>query len=325
MTPEEKAAMQDRANGKGIYDFLSDVGDGVKSLGGLFTGEPAQQFALGLANKVVDVPVQTEKDFDPSIVEVLKQTAINSGSTKIQDNGIVEGGFGYKDYPDFSDGETLYNLIFNKNSTNPLGRVNDPIAQAGLSIGGGSLKVEGNKVYVLDKYNFGKSSVIRDDSYGTLRKGAGTIIPQTKDESSGHSIKIYIGTKDEILGQEVKKGDSLSKIAKKMKVPVDVLAEYNGITDPSKIQVGQAIRKPSIVPKKEEEEEKDSLQVAIAEFLNTSGIPSLEDLEQKTYIIQKGDTLSEIAQRNNTTVAELVDKNNITNPDMIYAGDTLVV
>lgn len=321
MTPEEKAEIQDRANGKGIYDFLSDVGDGVKSIGGLFTGEPAQQLGLAVVNKVVDVPVQTEKDFDPSVVEVLKQAAINSKNTEVQDNGIVKGGFGYKDYPNYNDGETVRNLVFN-NKANFLGRFNDPITQAAASIGGGSLKVEGNKVYAIDKYNFGNASVIRDDLYGTIRKIAGEMIPQEENESSGHSIKIYLGTKDEILGEEVKKGDSLSKIAKKMKVPVSVLAEYNGVTDPSKIQIGQTIRKPSIVSDKEEE---DSLQVAIAESLNTSGIPNLEDLEQKTYNIQKGDTLSKIAQRNNITVAELVDKNNITNPDMVYAGDTLVV
>jgi LysM repeat protein len=321
MTPEEKA-MQDRANGKGIYDFLSGVGDSVKNIGGLFTGEPAQQLGLALVNKVVDVPVQTENDFDSGVVEVLKQAAINSKNTKVQDNGIVEGGFGYKDYPNYNDGETVRNLVFNKNDTNILGRLNDPITQAALSIGGGSLKVEGNKVYVIDKYNFGNSSVIRDDSYGTLRKVAGNIVPQKENESSGHSIKIYIGTKDEILGEKVKKGDSLFKIAKKMKVPVDVLAEFNGVTDPSKIQIGQTIRKPSIVSEKEKE---DSLQVAIAESLNESSIPNLEDLEQKTYNIQKGDTLSKIAQKNNITVAELVDKNNITNPDMVYAGNTLVV
>ena len=321
MTTKEKE-VQDRANGKGVFDFFSGVGDSVKNIGGLFTGEPAQQLGLALVNKVVDVPVQTENDFDSSVVEILKQAAINSKNTNVQDNGIVEGGFGYKDYPNYNDGETVRNLVFNKNGTDILGRLNDPITQAALSIGGGSLKVEGNKVYVTDKFNFGNSSVIRDDFYGTVRKVAGDIVPQEENESSGHSIKIYIGTKDEILGEKVKKGDSLSKIAKKMKVPVDVLAEFNGVTDPSKIQIGQTIRKPSIVPEKEEE---DSLQVAIAESLNESSIPTLEDLEQKTYNIKKGDTLSKIAQRNNITVAELVDKNNITNPDMVYVGETLVV
>lgn len=40
--------------------------------------------------------------------------------------------------------------------------------------------------------------------------------------------------------------------------------------------------------------------------------------------ISAGDTLSQIAQRHNTTVDALVSQNaQITNPDLIYAGDTL--
>ncbi len=43
------------------------------------------------------------------------------------------------------------------------------------------------------------------------------------------------------------------------------------------------------------------------------------------YTIQRGDTLSEIAQRYNTTVNELVRLNNIQNPNMIYANETLLI
>lgn len=43
------------------------------------------------------------------------------------------------------------------------------------------------------------------------------------------------------------------------------------------------------------------------------------------YTIKTGDTLSGIAAANGTTVKELVSANNITNPNMIYAGDTLVI
>lgn len=44
-----------------------------------------------------------------------------------------------------------------------------------------------------------------------------------------------------------------------------------------------------------------------------------------TIIIQRGDTLSEIALKYNTTVARLVELNKIANPDLIYAGEILVV
>lgn len=43
------------------------------------------------------------------------------------------------------------------------------------------------------------------------------------------------------------------------------------------------------------------------------------------YLIQKGDTLSKIAKRNNTTVSELAKLNNIKNVNFIRAGDTLTL
>ena len=43
------------------------------------------------------------------------------------------------------------------------------------------------------------------------------------------------------------------------------------------------------------------------------------------YIIQKGDTLSGIAAANNTTVDELARINNIADPNMIYAGNELIL
>ena len=44
-----------------------------------------------------------------------------------------------------------------------------------------------------------------------------------------------------------------------------------------------------------------------------------------TIIIQYGDTLSELAIKYNTTVARLVELNNISNPNLIFAGRTLIV
>lgn len=41
------------------------------------------------------------------------------------------------------------------------------------------------------------------------------------------------------------------------------------------------------------------------------------------YIVKKGDTLSELALKYNTTVAKLVKLNNIKNPDLIYIGQKL--
>ena len=43
------------------------------------------------------------------------------------------------------------------------------------------------------------------------------------------------------------------------------------------------------------------------------------------YIIQPGDCLSVLAQRYGTTVSVLCELNNIKNPDLIYAGNKLLI
>ncbi len=67
-------------------------------------------------------------------------------------------------------------------------------------------------------------------------------------------------------------------------------------------------------------------------FLNSaSEIPLPEDINKPvaggttTITIQRGDTLTELAIKYNTTIARLVELNNIVNPNLIYAGSTLIV
>lgn len=67
-------------------------------------------------------------------------------------------------------------------------------------------------------------------------------------------------------------------------------------------------------------------------LLNTSGTIPLPDNSDKpvaggttTITVQRGDTLSRIALEYNTTVARLVELNNIANPNLIYTGQTLIV
>lgn len=67
-------------------------------------------------------------------------------------------------------------------------------------------------------------------------------------------------------------------------------------------------------------------------FLNdSSSVPDVPDDDSesstgyKTIIIPYGTTLSELAIEYDTTIARLVELNNIANPNLIYAGNTLVV
>ena len=93
----------------------------------------------------------------------------------------------------------------------------------------------------------------------------------------------------------VAKGDTLSAIAKKYNTTYQELASYNNISDPNKIYVGQEIKIPS-----------------------TSS-------ETTTYVVVKGDTLSAIAKKYNTSVSRLVELNNIKDANKIYVGQELII
>src|SRR5690625_2072972 len=87
----------------------------------------------------------------------------------------------------------------------------------------------------------------------------------------------------------VKKGDTLSAIAKRFGATVDALAKLNNIKNANLIRVGQKLK---------------------------IGKPAANKPTPKvtTYTVKKGDTLSAIAKKFNTTVDKLVKLNSIKNP-----------
>ena len=60
-------------------------------------------------------------------------------------------------------------------------------------------------------------------------------------------------------------------------------------------------------------------------FIMLLGLLLASSVSARTIQIKSGSTLSGIASEYGTTVQELVDINNITNPDLIYTGDTLQI
>lgn len=114
-----------------------------------------------------------------------------------------------------------------------------------------------------------------------------------------------------IAYHKVVEGDTLSDITYKFYGTtkyVDMLADYNNIKDKNVINVGQYISLPM-------------------EFTNTDNIVN-EILEN--YTIQEGDTLSSICMeyyKNNNidTIWKVATYNNLSNPNIIYAGNNLFI
>ena len=115
--------------------------------------------------------------------------------------------------------------------------------------------------------------------------------PVESSKSQTSSETIYI----------VKKGDTLSGIASKYGTTYQVLASYNGISNPNLIGVGQAIKIPN---------------GTMSHITNTSS---------RTYIVKSGDTLSSIAKKYGTTYQKIAKDNNISNPNKIYPGQKLII
>ena len=94
----------------------------------------------------------------------------------------------------------------------------------------------------------------------------------------------------------VQKGDTLSGIASKYGTTYQVLAQMNGIANPNLIYPGQVLK-----------------------------VPTNGNSGSRAYTVQKGDTLSSIASRYGTTYQKIAADNGISNPNLIYPGQVLVI
>ncbi len=98
----------------------------------------------------------------------------------------------------------------------------------------------------------------------------------------------------------VQAGETLYRIAVRYGLTVEQLAAANGITNPALIYVGQVL----VIPNGDGES-------------TASGTTS--------YTVAAGDTLYSIARRFNTTVATLVSLNGLSNANVLYVGQVLVL
>ena len=110
--------------------------------------------------------------------------------------------------------------------------------------------------------------------------------------SSRQYIKTYI----------VQSGDTLTSIAKKFNTTADKIALLNNITNPNLIYPGQILK------------------------IETSINSSIRGYNFNTmYTVQKGDTLLGISRKLDVDYKELLQKNDITNQNLIYPGEVLKI
>jgi LysM repeat protein len=115
----------------------------------------------------------------------------------------------------------------------------------------------------------------------------------------------------------VQKGETLSSIASSYGVSWKRLAEYNSISNPNQLKVGQDLRIPG----------SSSSVVSGPSTKHTAPVssrPAAASIKPGTYVIQKGDMLATIAKRSGLTVAEIKAANSLKN-DSLVAGKKLTI
>lgn len=102
----------------------------------------------------------------------------------------------------------------------------------------------------------------------------------------------------------IQRGDTLSEIAQRYNTTVNELVRLNNIQNPNMIYANETL----LIPTK-----------------NNSISTGSDDKNNTIYIVQRGDTLYSIAKRFNTTVKNIVNNNGISNQNLIYPGQRLII
>ena len=140
---------------------------------------------------------------------------------------------------------------------------------------------------------------------GSLEVGDSLIIRRNKAEKEDTRLE------DELEEQiyVVKKGDTLFKIAKMFGVTVRELQEMNGLKDVKKLKIGDSliIRGDKAVPEE-------------TILGNKRG-----NLEERIYIVKRGDTLYSLAKKFKTTVDKIQDDNRLHDARKLEIGDNLII
>ena len=129
---------------------------------------------------------------------------------------------------------------------------------------------------------------------------------------------------------QVRKGESLSLIARRNGVTVSALAAANGITNVNRIVVGQWLVIPTAggpaaaLVNTPTPSELVPVPVAVAPVPEVvpGATPGAGEL---SYVLRRGDSLFTVARRFKVTVAVLAATNRIANPNRVLAGTCLVV
>lgn len=151
-------------------------------------------------------------------------------------------------------------------------------------------------------------TVMRGDTlWGIAKKFGVTVSAVVNANNIRNPNLIYVGevfiiphmTSAESFGYTlytVRRGDTLWGISRKFGTSINSIVALNGIKNPNLIYTGEVFK-----------------------------IPSARSEQAVIYTVKRGDTLWGISRKFGTTVENLVKLNSVKNPNLIYAGEKLII
>jgi len=121
---------------------------------------------------------------------------------------------------------------------------------------------------------------------------------------AGTGLAIGLGTAAQADQITIRRGDTLTALAARYGTTPWALARANDLSDANHIEIGRHLTVPS--------------PMAVSTSANSGGVA-------RRVTVGLGQTLSAIASRYGVTVAQLVAANDITDPNLVEAGTTLVI
>ena len=128
----------------------------------------------------------------------------------------------------------------------------------------------------------------------------------------------------------IQPGDTLGNIASRFGVTARAIMALNDIANPELIYAGQTIRipvSPTDTPVPTMTDAPTEMPLPTETPAATEAVTESPTTESTatTYVVQRGDTLASIARRFRTTVNALISANDLSNANVIIAGQTLII
>lgn len=183
------------------------------------------------------------------------------------------------------------------------------------------------------KYNINQTTLAKVNGFSSPSKipnGSRLKIPyrtvsyQLLPKGSSSALAAY---KDSLVLHKIKKGESVSQIARKYNVPSELIVSWNGLSSVNKIRAGQQLALYIDRGTKTSSSGKKLIAAQQQKHVTVGGVntsTNVTDIDVVWYLVQNGDSLWTISRKFNVSPIALKRINNL-NSNLIHPGSRLKV